>query len=146
MLNSFFSYKYGFPSFLFTTIMPIHISSEEEDSQCSEAPPLKKHKASTAVAAVSEVRTPRKQIATDKQSALVKFPSHSFAVLFFPSILNFSDQNTANANEKKVQDFVKKLAKAKQNTKKAQQLGMPILFHLLLKQFSIMPFLSSFAA
>ncbi|EDQ99159.1 uncharacterized protein LACBIDRAFT_317504 [Laccaria bicolor S238N-H82] len=71
--------------------------SEDEDSQGSEAPPLKKHKAS---AADSEVRVPRKRVASNKQTVL--------------------DTNTVNANAKKVQDLEKKLAKARQVAKKTK--------------------------
>jgi hypothetical protein len=114
------------PRLLFTTIMPPRkaIPSEEEDSQGSESPPLKKQKTS---AAVSEVRGPRKRIASSKQSVLGKLPSHTFAI---NSSLSFSDENTVNANEKKVQDLEKKLAKAKQDAKKAKQLCMLIPFLL----------------
>ncbi|EDR01959.1 uncharacterized protein LACBIDRAFT_332809 [Laccaria bicolor S238N-H82] len=74
--------------------------SEDEDSQGSEAPPLKKHKAS---AADSEVRVPRKRVASNKQTVL--------------------DTNTVNANAKKVQDLEKKLAKARQVAKKTKSFG-----------------------
>lgn len=62
----------------------------------------------------------------------------------FYSSLSFSDQNTVKANEKKVQDLVKKLAKAKRDAKKSKQLCMPILFHLILILSHLFPF--SFAA
>ena len=59
------------------------IPSEEEDSQGSEAPPLKKQKTS---AVVSKVRAPRKRVASNKKNVLGKFPLHTFAITFFPSI------------------------------------------------------------
>jgi hypothetical protein len=88
--------------------------SEDLEDEESEAPPLKKRKASVAV---SEVRAPRKRIATNKQSALGTLPC---IPLPFDSSLSFSDQNSANASEKKVQDLEKKLAKAKHDAKKAK--------------------------
>ena len=100
------------------------IASEEEGSQGSDAPPLKKHKTS---AAVSEVLAPRKRMASNKQSVLGKFSLHTFVII---SSLSFSDENAVNANEKKVQDLEKKLAKAKQDAKKAKQLCMIIPFLL----------------
>ena len=61
----------------------------------------------------------------------------------FNSSLSFSDQNTANANEKKVQNLEKKLAKAKNHAKKAK-LSMSIPLHLF-PLLSITLFPSSFA-
>jgi len=59
------------------------IPSEEEDSQGSEAPPLKKQK---TLAVVSDVRAPRKRVASNKKNVLGKFPLHTFAITFFPFI------------------------------------------------------------
>ena len=50
------------------------------------------------------------------------------------SSLSFSDEDAVNANEKKVQDLEKKLAKAKQDVKKAKRLCMLIPFRVFFAQ------------
>jgi len=50
------------------------------------------------------------------------------------SSLSFSDEDAVNANEKKVQDLEKKLAKAKQDAKKAKRLCMLIPFRVFFAQ------------
>ena len=56
------------------------------------------------------------------------------------SSLPFSDEDAINANENKVQDLEKKLAKAKQDAKKAKRLCMLIPFHVFLLSNTFFPF------